>query len=190
VQPAPLPPNGDAGRVVAHDQGCGIAVAADLVHQPALEPEQCVEAQPPEQVRLERRSVFQEIEAVRHHLPRAARMESRSHPPSLACVPPATQSSPGSAAVLAAPAGPAGETPALPGGGSRVFRSLLIGPSGLAVLVTLANAVKPVLIDDTAYLTYARHIAQHPLDPYGFDIYWYSGHASALTVPCPPLAPL
>jgi hypothetical protein len=42
--------------------------------------------------------------------------------------------------------------------------ALLARPLVLALVVTLANAAKPVLIDDTAYLTYARHVAAHPLD--------------------------
>lgn len=63
------------------------------------------------------------------------------------------------------------------------------GPTGLAVIVTLANAAKPVLIDDTAYLAYARHIAYHPLDPYGFDVFWYTVPDPAMEVLCPPVVP-
>lgn len=65
----------------------------------------------------------------------------------------------------------------------------LTGPVFLALVVTLADAAKPVLIDDTAYLRYARHIAQHPLDPYGFDILWYTAPEPAMTVLCPPVLP-
>lgn len=60
-------------------------------------------------------------------------------------------------------------------------------PFVLAAVVTLLNSAKPVLIDDTAYLAYARHIAHHPLDPYGFDIFWYSEPESAMTVLAPPV---
>lgn len=56
----------------------------------------------------------------------------------------------------------AGETLA-PGGP----RSWL--PLGLALALTLANAAKPLHIDDGCYWQYARHIATAPLDPYGFD---------------------
>jgi hypothetical protein len=56
-------------------------------------------------------------------------------------------------------------------------------------VVTAANAVKPVLIDDTAYLTYARHIAAHPLDPYGFTIFWYTVPEPAFEVLAPPVVP-
>jgi len=62
-------------------------------------------------------------------------------------------------------------------------------PLILALLVTLANMAKPVVIDDTAYLAYARHAAIHPGDPYGFDIYWYSEPESAFGVLCPPVVP-
>jgi hypothetical protein len=40
----------------------------------------------------------------------------------------------------------------------------------LALLFTLLNAFKPLVIDDTTYRAYAAHIAAHPLDPYGFLI--------------------
>jgi len=72
---------------------------------------------------------------------------------------------------------------------NAVHRRWLAGPTGLAIIVTLANAIKPVLIDDTAYLAYARHIAAHPLDPYGFTIYWYSAPEPAMEVLAPPLVP-
>jgi len=39
---------------------------------------------------------------------------------------------------------------------------------GLALLVTLLNALKPFAVDDAIYYFYAEHIAHHPLDPYGF----------------------
>ena len=65
----------------------------------------------------------------------------------------------------------------------------ITGPTALAVLVTLANAVKPVLIDDTAYLGFARHIAAHPLDPYGFQLFWYDVPEPAMEILCPPVLP-
>lgn len=65
----------------------------------------------------------------------------------------------------------------------------ITGPAALAVVVTLANAGKPVVVDDAAYLAYARQIAHHPLDPYGFDIFWYTVPLPAMEVLCPPVVP-
>ncbi len=50
-------------------------------------------------------------------------------------------------------------------------RSTLVCLIGLACLVTLLNAFKPLAVDDTVNYWYARHIAQHPLDPYGFQVH-------------------
>lgn len=69
------------------------------------------------------------------------------------------------------------------------MRRFLTGPLGLALVVTLANAAKPAVIDDTAYLTYARQIAHHPLDPYGFEVFWYNAPEPAMEVLCPPVVP-
>ncbi len=63
------------------------------------------------------------------------------------------------------------------------------GPTFLAAVVTLANMAKPVAVDDAAYLTYARHFAAHPLDPYGFSMFWYSAPSPAMAVLCPPVVP-
>lgn len=62
-------------------------------------------------------------------------------------------------------------------------------PTSLAILLTLANAVKPVVVDDTAYLLFARQIAAHPLDPYGFDLFWYDRPEPAMTILAPPVLP-
>jgi hypothetical protein len=59
----------------------------------------------------------------------------------------------------------------------------------LAGLWTLANAVKPLAIDDTAYYYFARQIAAHPLDPYGFEILWYQAPEPANSVLAPPVLP-
>jgi hypothetical protein len=56
-------------------------------------------------------------------------------------------------------------------------------------VVVLANAAKPVIIDDTAYLAFARHIAQHPLDPYGFTLFWYAKPEPAFEILAPPVVP-
>ena len=65
----------------------------------------------------------------------------------------------------------------------------ITGPTFLAAVVTLANVAKPVVVDDAAYLMYARHIAAHPLDPYGFSMFWYSAPSPAMAVLCPPVVP-
>jgi hypothetical protein len=58
-----------------------------------------------------------------------------------------------------------------------------------AAVLTLLNAVKPVVIDDTAYLFFARQISQHPLDPYGFELFWYSNPLPAMQILLPPVVP-
>ncbi|MCE9560739.1 MAG: glycosyltransferase family 39 protein [Planctomycetes bacterium] len=68
---------------------------------------------------------------------------------------------------------------------AKLFQS----PWFLALLVTMVNAVKPVLIDDTAYLTYARHISEKPLDPYGFRMFWWTVPSPAMSVLVPPVLP-
>ncbi len=65
----------------------------------------------------------------------------------------------------------------------------LSGPFFLAALVTCLNACKPVVVDDTAYLAFARHIADDPLDPYGFDLFWYREPEPAMTILAPPVLP-
>jgi hypothetical protein len=40
----------------------------------------------------------------------------------------------------------------------------------LAFLFTFLNCFKPLALDDTVYWHYSRHIAAHPLDPYGFRL--------------------
>ncbi|MFO0937014.1 MAG: hypothetical protein U0798_10925 [Gemmataceae bacterium] len=62
-------------------------------------------------------------------------------------------------------------------------------PLVIAVLLTVLNACKPVAVDDTAYLTMARHLARHPGDPYGFDQFWYARPQPAMEVLAPPVLP-
>jgi hypothetical protein len=59
----------------------------------------------------------------------------------------------------------------------------------LAALFTVLNAVKPLQVDDAAYCYYAAHIAEHPLDPYGFEIHWYQWPSPANEVLAPPVLP-
>ncbi len=65
-------------------------------------------------------------------------------------------------------------------------RSAALGLILLAGLVTLLNAVKPLTIDDPIYLAYARQIAAHPTDPYGFLLL---GMESAHYTLAPPVVP-
>ncbi len=51
------------------------------------------------------------------------------------------------------------------------------------------NALKPPVADDPAYLYFARQIAAHPGDPYGFTIHWYDDPQPAMTVLAPPVFP-
>lgn len=69
-----------------------------------------------------------------------------------------------------------------------MFRTLC-HPFVVAVLITAVNATKPVAMDDTAYLTFARHIAGHPLDPYGFEQFWSDVPQPAMHVLAPPVLP-
>ncbi|HYH65817.1 MAG TPA: hypothetical protein VD866_14055 [Urbifossiella sp.] len=66
---------------------------------------------------------------------------------------------------------------------------MLTRPAVLALVVTLANAAKPVVVDDTAYLAFAAHVAAHPADPYGFDLFWYDAPEPAMGILCPPVLP-
>ena len=58
-----------------------------------------------------------------------------------------------------------------------------------ATLLTLINCVKPLYIDDAVYYRYAVQIAQHPFDPYGFEVYWSQSPEPAMHVLVPPLVP-
>lgn len=59
----------------------------------------------------------------------------------------------------------------------------------LALLFTVLNALKPVCIDDALYYYRARQVAEHPLDPYGFNIFWNDRPEPAIQVLAPPLFP-
>jgi hypothetical protein len=60
---------------------------------------------------------------------------------------------------------------------------------GLALLYTLFNAPKPLLIDDAAYYYYAKQIAHDPLRPYDFAMFWYQWPHPAMKVLAPPGLP-
>jgi hypothetical protein len=61
--------------------------------------------------------------------------------------------------------------------------------SVVALLYTLLNAVKPLHIDDGAYVVYAHQDAAHPLDPYGFAMFWWYNPEPANHVLAPPVLP-
>jgi hypothetical protein len=51
-----------------------------------------------------------------------------------------------------------------------------------ALALTLANAAKPIVIDDPVYISVARQIRAHPGDPYGFELFWYDAPEPAMRV--------
>jgi hypothetical protein len=57
----------------------------------------------------------------------------------------------------------------------------------LSLALTALNSVKPLQVDDAAYYYYAAHIARHPFDPYGFEIFWYREPEPANHVLAPPV---
>ncbi len=59
----------------------------------------------------------------------------------------------------------------------------------LTGLFTGLNSLKPLQVDDAAYYYYAAHIAEHPLDPYGFTVFWYQHPEPANFVLAPPVLP-
>lgn len=58
-----------------------------------------------------------------------------------------------------------------------------------AAALTLLNAVKPAVVDDTAYLHFARHLSVDPLHPYGFHLYWFDAPQPAMEILLPPVLP-
>jgi hypothetical protein len=60
----------------------------------------------------------------------------------------------------------------------------------LAALALVAlDAAKPLVVDDAAYVYYARQILAHPGDPYGFEIHWNDDPEPAFEVLAPPVLP-
>jgi Dolichyl-phosphate-mannose-protein mannosyltransferase len=64
-----------------------------------------------------------------------------------------------------------------------------VWPFLAALVVTILNAAKPVVVDDTAYLFHARHLAQQPLQPYAFELFWYHQPDQAMDILLPPVLP-
>ena len=70
-----------------------------------------------------------------------------------------------------------------------VSRRYIAHPLFLALMATVVNLSKPVLVDDTAYLAFARHIATQPLQPYDFEMLWNEQPQPAMTILAPPVVP-
>jgi hypothetical protein len=70
----------------------------------------------------------------------------------------------------------------------------LLTPIPCAVLFCLINACKPAVIDDLAYLWYARQIVQTPAEPFGpppdgFKLIWYDRGQGAFSLLTPMIVP-
>ncbi|MFQ5416899.1 MAG: hypothetical protein ACE5FL_07615 [Myxococcota bacterium] len=61
--------------------------------------------------------------------------------------------------------------------------------AAIAIVATGANAVKPVHLDDAAYLRVAQHIIDDPLRPYDFVTIWYGAPQPAFQILAPPVLP-
>lgn len=57
----------------------------------------------------------------------------------------------------------------------------------LALVFAAINAIEPMHLDDAAFFLFAQHIAQTPLDPYGFSLIWDGDPMSAMDVLAPPV---
>jgi hypothetical protein len=64
---------------------------------------------------------------------------------------------------------------------------LWTSPLLLAVVFTALASLKPIHIDEAANYYYAIHIADHPLDPFGFEVFWYERPEPANWVLTPPV---
>lgn len=69
------------------------------------------------------------------------------------------------------------------------MRRFWTGPTGLAVILTVLNAAKPAVVDDTAYLLFAKHLAADPGHPYAFELFWYREPEPAMRILMPPVVP-
>jgi hypothetical protein len=70
---------------------------------------------------------------------------------------------------------------------SRWDSATIVRVLSAATALCLLNILKPVTIDDPAYLAYATHIAEYPLDPYGFTLFWYQHPQPAFDILSPPV---
>jgi len=70
----------------------------------------------------------------------------------------------------------------------RLRREALAVVATASLLISL-DALKPLVIDDTAYVAIARQIAAKPTDPFGFELFWYQEPTPALAILAPPVLP-
>ena len=70
-------------------------------------------------------------------------------------------------------------------GGRRAIVSIV----GAALVLTVFNAVKPLVVDDAAIVAFAEQIAQYPTDPYGFEMLWWIAPEPANHILMPPVLP-
>jgi hypothetical protein len=66
---------------------------------------------------------------------------------------------------------------------SPEFAKSVAAPALVAVLL---NAFKPIHVDDMEYIVYARQVAKHPLDPYGFSLLYFAQSTPANHMLIPP----
>ena len=71
-------------------------------------------------------------------------------------------------------------------GAATAGRSLAASVVLAALVLCASNALKPLVVDDPAFVAVARQIAAHPADPYGFEIFWYQKPQPASEVLAPP----
>lgn len=61
--------------------------------------------------------------------------------------------------------------------------------AGLALGIVALDAMKPLYMDDTAYVYLAEQIARAPLDPSGFEIFWLQWPQPGVEAISPPVLP-
>jgi hypothetical protein len=71
--------------------------------------------------------------------------------------------------------------------GAGSFRGRWAFPFLVGAVFTVLNAFKPLQVDDTAYEYFARQMAVKPLDPYGFEVFWYEQPEPANEILAPPV---
>lgn len=67
--------------------------------------------------------------------------------------------------------------------------SLRVAVWTTAAVLCLLNAVKPLIVDDPAFVAIAKQIAVAPGDPYGFELFWFQHPQPASEVLAPPVLP-
>ena len=60
---------------------------------------------------------------------------------------------------------------------------------GVTAVLWVSDASKPLVIDDPAFAELASWIADHPTDPYGFEVFWFQRPQPAVELLAPPVFP-